>query len=300
MGLNHSHHTEQHQSSRALTIALLLTASFLIIEVVGGLLTNSLALLSDAAHMFTDVAALVVALAANQIAKQPANSKKTFGYYRFEILAATFNAILLFIVAIYILYEAYLRLKAPPEIQSMGMFVIAVMGLGINFASMRVLQASKDQGLNLKTAYLEVWSDMLGSCGVIVAALILYWKGWVWVDSVVAVAIGIWILPRTWSLLRESLNILLEGVPDGIQIADIEQAITNVPGVRSVHDLHVWALTSGKISLTAHVVYDPPQISEAEVIHCLQTVLSKRFSVMHTTFQCEVTPCQHADNGCNL
>lgn len=300
MGLNHSHDTERHQSSRALAIALLLTASFLIIEVVGGVLTGSLALLSDAAHMFTDVAALVVALAANQIAKQPANSKKTFGYYRFEILAATLNAILLFIVAIYILYEAYLRLKTPPEIQSMGMFVIAVMGLGINFASMRVLQASKDQGLNLKTAYLEVWSDMLGSCGVIVAALILYWKSWVWVDSVVAVVIGIWILPRTWSLLRESLNILLEGVPDGIQVADIEQAITNVPGVLSVHDLHVWALTSGKISLTAHVVYDPPQISEAKVIQRLQTVLSKQFNVMHTTFQCEITPCQHAENGCNL
>lgn len=160
-----------------------------------------------------------------------ADSKRTFGYYRFEILAAAFNATLLFVVAIYILYEAWQRLNAAPEVQSMGMLVIASLGLIVNLISMRLLNAGKDSSLNVKGAYLEVWSDMLGSIGVIAAALIIKFTGWAWVDSAVAVAIGLWVLPQTWILLKESLNILLEGVPDGIDPAAVGAAIKESPEV---------------------------------------------------------------------
>ncbi|STX83956.1 cation efflux system protein [Legionella donaldsonii] len=178
---------------RLLWSALLLTGGFLIAEVVGGIITGSLALISDAAHMLTDVTALIIALIAIRISKRPADERRTFGYYRFEILAAAFNAALLFVVALYILFEAYQRLKQPPEIYSLGMLIIASMGLVVNLASMSLLSSEKDKSLNIKSAYLEVWSDMLGSLGVIAAALIIRFWGWSWVDSAVAVVIGLWV-----------------------------------------------------------------------------------------------------------
>ncbi len=163
--------------------------------------------------MLTDVTALIIALIAIRISKRPADARRTFGYYRFEILAAAFTAALLFVVALYIIYEAYQRLKQPPEIYSMGMLLIASIGLVVNLASMYFLSNDKDKNLNLKSAYLEVWSDMLGSVGVISAALLIRFTGWSWVDSAIAVLIGLWVLPRTWILLKETINILLEGVP---------------------------------------------------------------------------------------
>jgi cation diffusion facilitator family transporter len=192
----------------------MLTMTFLIIEVVAGLITQSLALLSDAAHMFTDAAALAIALAAIKIAKRPADDKRTFGYQRFEILAALFNASMLFFVAMYILYEAYQRFTQPPEIQSIGMLVVASIGLIINLISMKILMSSATESLNMKGAYLEVLSDALGSVGVIIGAVIIYYTNWYWVDTIIAVAIGFWVLPRTWILLKQSINILLEGVPE--------------------------------------------------------------------------------------
>lgn len=177
---------------RLLWSALVLTGGFLIAEVVGGIITGSLALISDAAHMLTDVTALIIALIAIRISKRPADERRTFGYYRFEILAAAFNAALLFVVALYIMFEAYQRLKQPPEIYSLGMLIIASIGLVVNLVSMSLLSQEKDNSLNLKSAYLEVWSDMLGSLGVIGAALIIRFFGWSWVDSVVAVFIGLW------------------------------------------------------------------------------------------------------------
>ena len=191
MGAGHSHDVKVEGYEKPLWIALILTASFMVAEVVGGILTNSLALISDAAHMFTDSAALAISLLAIQIGKKAADKKRTFGYHRFEILAAAFNALLLFAVAFYILYEAYQRLQAPAEIQSTGMLVIAVLGLLVNLISMRLLSAGSGESLNVKGAYLEVWSDMLGSIGVIIAAVVIMLTGWGWVDSVVAAAIGI-------------------------------------------------------------------------------------------------------------
>lgn len=299
MSAGHTHALPTSKNEKYIWVALTLTSIFLVVEVVGGLLTGSLALISDAAHMLTDTMALAIALAAIRIAKRAADARRTFGYHRFEILAAAFNAVLLFLVAMYILYEAYQRFQSPAEIQSTGMLIIAVIGLIVNLISMRLLSDGKDVSLNVKGAYLEVWSDMLGSVGVIAGALLIRYTGWAWVDSAIAVLIGVWVLPRTWVLLKESVNILLEGVPDGMDIGQIQAAMLAVPGVVSVHDFHLWALTSGKASLTAHVVYDTADLPEQKLLPALKEILASQFAVHHTTFQFEMTPCADTDDDCN-
>ena len=298
MSSGHNHTPPASGNERPLWMALGLTTCFMIVEVIGGLLTGSLALISDAAHMFADTAALAIALAAIRVAKRPADARRTYGYHRFEILAAAFNALLLFGVAMYILFEAYGRLRNPPQIQTGAMLLIAILGLAVNLTSMRLLSGGKDSSLNVKGAYLEVWSDMLASLGVIGGALLIRYTGWAWVDPVIAVAIGLWVLPRTWTLLKESLNILLEGVPKGVDLNEVTEAMTAVPGVASIHDLHVWSLTSGKTSLTAHVVYTPG-IRAEDLLEPLKEVLAERFSVFHTTLQLEAQPCRHTADGCN-
>lgn len=299
MSAGHAHALPTTQNEKYLWMALALTSAFLVAEVIGGLLTGSLALLSDAAHMLTDASALAISLAAIRIAKRRADTRRTFGYHRFEILAATFNAMMLFGVAIYILYEAYQRLKSPAEIQSSGMLIIAAIGLVVNLISMWLLSSGKNASLNVKGAYLEVWSDMLGSLGVIAGALIIRFTGWTWVDPAIAIAIGLWVLPRTWVLLKESLNILLEGVPEGMDIDKVQSAMRVVPGVVSLHDFHLWALTSGKASLTVHVVYDPSYQVEAMLLPALKEILATEFDVYHTTIQFETIPCEHTQDGCN-
>lgn len=290
MGAGHDHGTGNANAS-ALTKALALTGTFLVAEVIGGILTGSLALLSDAAHMMTDTAGLAIALAAVRIGARPADNRRTFGYKRFEILAAAFNALLLFGVAAYILYEGIKRFVEPSEIQSLPMLVIAALGLVVNLIAMRILDAGRTSSLNVKGAYLEVWSDMLGSVGVIAAALIIWFTGWTWVDPLVAIAIGFWVLPRTWVLFKETTNILLEGVPEGIDLDKLSARLASVPGVASIHDLHVWALTSGMPSLSVHLVlkdgFDPETTREAatEAMH-------EGFDIDHTTFQIEFTDCR--------
>ena len=295
---SHSHAGHDHTAGateRSLRIAFGLTAAFLVVELVAGILTKSLALISDAAHMFTDVAALAIALAAIRIARRPADDKRTFGYHRFEILAAAFNAMLLFGAAVYIVYEAYLRLRDPPEIQSTGMLVVAVIGLAVNLLSMRILRSGQEASLNVKGAYLEVWSDMIGSVGVIVGAVILKITGWSWVDSVVAILIGLWVVPRTWTLLKSSINILLEGVPEDVEIDKLEQTLSAVPGVRSLHDLHVWSVTSGKHTLTVHLVTAPELDAETQILPRVRERLAKDFGIHHVTVQCERVPCGQGD-----
>lgn len=287
MGAGHSHGQVRAGHERKLWMALGLTGSFMLAEVIGAFVTGSLALLSDAAHMLTDTLALAISLVAIQVAKRPADRKRTFGYARFEILAAAFNALLLFVVAFYILFEAWQRLQAPAEIQSTGMLVIAVLGLIVNLISMGLLASGSSESLNVKGAYLEVWSDMLGSLGVIVAALVIMFTGWSWVDSLVAAAIGLWVLPRTWSLLRESMNVLLQGVPDGLDIDQVEQAMRGVPGVSDVHDLHIWALTSGKNVLSAHLVAQLQERDEQAILAEVSERLEERFKIAHVTLQVE-------------
>ncbi|SDZ68216.1 cation diffusion facilitator family transporter [Pseudomonas sp. NFIX28] len=287
MGAGHSHGQVRAGHERKLWMALGLTGSFMIAEVIGAFITGSLALLSDAAHMMTDALALAISLVAIQVGKRAADRKRTFGYARFEILAAAFNAILLFVVAFYILFEAWQRLSAPTEIQSMGMLLIAVLGLIVNLLSMRLLASASAESLNVKGAYLEVWSDMLGSLGVIVAALVIMYTGWGWVDSLVAAAIGFWVLPRTWTLLKESMNVLLQGVPDGLDIDQVEQGIRAIDGVTEVHDLHLWALTSGKNVMSAHLVADLGRRGEQQILADVTELMHERFDISHVTVQVE-------------
>lgn len=288
-GHDHSHAVVTEGNTKKLTFALLLTSSFLVIEVVAGFITQSLALLSDAAHMFTDAAALAIALVAIQIAKRPADDKRTFGYQRFEILAALFNAMMLFMVAIYILYEAYQRLSQPPEIQSMGMLGVAVVGLIINLISMRILFSSSKDSLNVKGAYLEVLSDALGSVGVIIGALLIYFTGWMWIDTLIAVLIGFWVLPRTWVLLKQSINILLEGVPEEIDIEDLRNDLLALEGVESIHQLKVWAITSKNVHLTVHLF--APQVDRNQLYRAAVEMLTHEHGVTEVTLQIEEDPC---------
>ena len=293
MSAGHDHGART-ANETSLWIVLGLTSAFMVAEIAGGLLTKSLALISDAAHMFTDAAALAIALAAIRIGSRAADHKRTFGYYRFEILAAAFNAVVLILVAAYILYEAYQRFRSPPEIQSMGMLVIATIGLAVNFVGMRMLQGGSEKSLNVKGAYLEVWADMIGSLGVILAAIIIHFTRWAWVDAAVAAGIGLWVVPRTWKLLKESMNILLEGVPLDVALDEIEKALLAVPGVGEIHDLHVWALTSGKNSLTVHLVL-AEGADEQTVLRATTEMLASRFSMRHATVQVEAAACDMKD-----
>ena len=293
-GHDHSHAVVTEGNARKLTIALILTSTFLVIEVIAGLITQSLALLSDAAHMFTDAAALAIALAAIQIAKRPADNKRTFGYQRFEILAALFNASMLFFVAMYILYEAYQRFTQPPEIQSIGMLVVASIGLVINLISMKILMSSATESLNMKGAYLEVLSDALGSLGVIIGAVIIYFTNWYWVDTIIAVAIGFWVLPRTWILLKQSINILLEGVPEEVDIEKLRNDLLALDGVESIHQLKVWAITSKNIHLTVHLF--APNADRKQLHYAAAEMLSHEHGIAEVTLQIEDDAemnCQH-------
>lgn len=290
MGGDHHHADMESTPVPRLWMALGLTSAFMVAEVVGGVLTGSLALISDAAHMLTDTTALAIALLAINVGRRPADILRTYGYARFEILAAAFNALLLLAVAFYILYEAYKRLYEPQQVASLGMLAIAVVGLLVNLLAMRILSGHKDRSLNVKGAYLEVWADMLGSIGVISGAVLIWFTGWQWVDSALAVGIGFMVFPRTWVLLKECLNILLEGVPAGMNLVEVERAITNVPGVASVHDLHLWAITQSKMSLSAHAVLDEGADTEA-VRRLVEAQLQQKFDLHHTTLQMERENC---------
>jgi cobalt-zinc-cadmium efflux system protein len=287
---HHANAAESAGNERTLWFALALTGGFMLVEAIAGWITGSLALISDAAHMFTDSAALAVSLAAVRIGRLPADSKRTFGYQRFEILAAAFNAALLFLVALYILFEAWRRFVEPAPIHTTGMLVVAALGFVVNLVAARLLHAGSASNLNMKSAYLEVLSDLVGSAGVIVAALVILATGLTWVDPLVAVLIGLWVVPRTWILFRASVNILLEGVPEGLDIAQVRAGILTVPGVCSVHELHIWAVASRETSLSAHVVVDDSADSQ-DALEGVARVLEERFRIRHSTIQVEAGNC---------
>ena len=277
-------------STRRLAIALALTTVFLVAELVGAFVFDSLALLSDAAHMFTDSAALAIALAAVRIGQRPPDDQRTFGYRRFEILAAAFNAILLFAVAGYVLFEGVMRFFDPRPVESIGMLIVASVGLIVNLISMRILAGGKSDSLNVKGAYLEVWADMLGSLGVIGAAVAIYLTKLDWIDPMVAIAIGLWVLPRTWTLLSDTAHILLQGVPRGFDLKAIRAAMGSVEGVTGVHDLHLWSVAGDDASLTAHVAViegDQAEATRQAVVEMLEV----RFGIHHATIQTESKPC---------
>lgn len=231
MGSGHDHGTTAIRHEKPLWWALGLTGGFLIAEVIGAFLTNSLALLSDAAHMGTDTVALMIALTAVRLSRRPADAKRSFGYARMEAMGAMANGLMLFAVAGYILYEAVGRFAKPAEIATTGMVVIASLGLAVNLIAMRLLRAGSGESLNMKGAYLEVWSDMLGSVAVIAGAIAIRYTGWAWIDPVLAVLIGLWVLPRTWTLLREAGNVLMEGVPKGIDLDAVRALLASTAGI---------------------------------------------------------------------
>jgi len=295
MSGDHNHADVSTTPVSRLWLALGLTGSFMIAEIIGSYVTGSLALLSDAMHMATDTFALALALIAIYLGRRAADIFRTYGYSRFEILAAAINAVLLLLVAFYILYEAYERLFQPADVQSVGMMIVAVLGLIVNFISMQLLSGKKDESLNVKGAYLEVWADMLGSVGVIVGAVIIYLTGWQWVDSVIAVGVGFMVFPRTWVLLKECINILLEGVPVGLDLRKLEQSVLAVSGVDEIHDLHVWSLTKSQHSLTAHIVLKPEANGEA-VRRAIEQVLQQQYDLHHTTLQMEAENCAREED----
>lgn len=290
----HAHHGPE-TPTRRLAWALALTCIVLLAELAGAFISGSLALLSDAAHMFTDAAALAISLSAARLALRPADARRSFGYHRFEVLAAALNAVLLMLAAGYILFEAVRRAFEPPPVQSSTMLGVAVLGLLTNLAGMWLLYSGRDENLNLRGAYLEVWSDMLGSLGVIAAALVIAFTGWLWVDPLVAALIGLWVLPRSWQLLRASTHVLLEGTPEHIVLADVEQALLEAPGVAGVHELHVWSLGSASISLSVHVVRRPGAAEPQPLLDSLADMLATRFGIHHSTIQLEDAPCAQAD-----
>lgn len=282
---------------RPLVIACALTGTFLVVETVTGFWTGSLALLADAGHMLTDVGGLVLALLAIRWAAKPPTATKSYGYYRVEILAAVANAVILLVISVFILWEAYRRLMTPPEVIGGPMLVVAIVGLGVNLISVWLLRSGASESLNVKGAYLEVLSDALGSLGVIVAAVIILTTGWTIVDPLIGAGIGLFIIPRTWGLLRQGINVLLEGVPPHLDLAEIESVIRAIPDVRDVHDLHVWTLTSGKEAMSGHLKVDDLGAGNV-IIAAVHTALHERFGIEHTTIQLESTPLiQLKQNG---
>ena len=291
MGAGHDHGTGEIKHEQPLWWAFGLTTAFLIAEVIGGLMTNSLALLSDAAHMGTDVIALAISLFAVRLSRRPPDAKRTYGYARMEAIGALINGALLFVVAGYILWEAIGRFSQPPEVASTGMLVVATFGLVVNLISMRLLKAGSGESLNVKGAYLEVWADMLGSIGVIAGAILIKLTGWTIADPVIAVLIGLWVLPRTWILMRQAGNILMQGAPDGLDLDEVRKALIEFPGVTEVQDLHAWALGSKETVLTAHVVGDDTKVSGEQLRLGLIAMLDERFGIEHATLQIEAVPC---------
>jgi cobalt-zinc-cadmium efflux system protein len=288
--MGHHHHADGRQPRQALLGALVVSSVFLVVEALGAWWTGSLALAADAGHMFADVGGLALALFASWIATRPPTPAKTYGYQRAEILAALLNSLVLLVLAAAILYEAVQRLRDPHPVPGGPLLVIGSLGLAANAASAWMLRRhAHDGNLNVRAAYLEVLGDALGSVGVLVAAVVIMLTGWTPIDSLISVAIGLFIVVRTWRLLAQVVNVLLEGTPPHLNVGEIEAAMRSVVGVRRVHELHVWTLTSGRDAMSAHVVVD--DLSESDrLLDELHRVLHARFGVDHTTIQLERDP----------
>lgn len=293
-GHDHSHHSPL-TSERRLWIALGLTCTFLVVEVVASLLTGSLALLSDAGHMATDVAALGIALLAIKLGKRPADAKRSFGYRRLEILAAALNAAGLFLVAAYVFYEAVQRFATPQAVDSRAMLVVAVFGLGVNAIAMMLLRGGSSESLNVRGAYLEVWADFLGSIAVLLGAALIWLTGSTWIDPAVAVLIALWVLPRGWQLLKSALHVLLEGTPDGVNPDAVRRTLLDVPNIVAVHDLHIWSVTTGVPLLSAHLQVREKNSWESTLL-AARNALSMEHHISHATLQPEAeAPCSPSE-----
>ena len=301
---SHPHH-RQGQSTRGslqrpLLIALVITVTVMVAEFVGGLMANSLALLSDAGHMLADVLALLLSIVAFRFSSKPPTNKTTFGFYRLEIFAAQINGATLVFLSLFISYEAYLRLIHPEPVKSVLMMIIAVVGLLANMAGVLVLHKSSRENLNVKAAFLHIVGDLISSVGVIVGGIVIYVTGWFVVDPILSLMIGLIILKGAYGVVKETAAVLLEAVPKHINIEKLVQEVEAMEGVESFHDVHAWTITSGLYALSGHVQIKDQRVSEsAQIMEGIRGYLAQHYHIGHTTIQVECDACA-IDLACSL
>ena len=292
-GHDHGSHSAIDSNQRRLLIALAITGLMTVVELVGGLMSNSLALLGDAAHMFTDSLALGLSIFALTLAKRPASQSKTYGYLRAEILAALTNGTILILICVFIFYEAYRRFLEPPEVHGSLMLVVAAIGLLANLVGLSVLRSASHENLNVKGAFLHMWGDAVSSIGVIAAGAIILLTGWNYADPIISVVIGILILRGAVRLVMESSNILLEAVPSHLDVGRIANEIKSVRGIRDFHDVHLWTITSGIYALSGHLLIEDQMVSDTtRILEQTDQVLRERFGICHSTLQLECEECR--------
>lgn len=296
-GHDHSHAAGRAEDRSRLRLVLLVTFSVAVVELVGAVLSGSLALLADAGHMFTDTAAIVVALSASYVATLPASPRRTFGYHRAEILAALINAVVLLGLCSYLAYAGVARLLDPVEVEAAQMLVFAAAGLGANLLSLALLAARGEQSLNMRAAFLEVLGDAVGSVAAIAAGVVVWTTGFHRADSIASLVIAVLILPRAWSLLRDCVGVLLEAAPPGVDMEVVRRHLAGADGVTDVHDLHAWSITSGMPALSAHVTVTDEALASRGVGRILDELgecVHSHFGIDHATFQVE--PERHRDH----
>ncbi|MGD7021811.1 cation diffusion facilitator family transporter [Rossellomorea vietnamensis] len=295
-GHHHGHDHTREGNKKGLLIALIITTGIMVLEFFGGLITNSLALLSDSGHMLSDASSLALSLAAMWLAGRAASSAKTFGYYRFEILAALLNGVTLFLIAGFIVYEAYERLLDPPAVSSGTMMVIAFIGLLANLLSAWALikQGDVKDNVNLRSAYLHVLGDALGSVGAIIAGAIMLWFDWYWADPLISVLVALLILKSAWGIITHTVHILMEGVPAGIDVQKVRRTLESIEGICNVHDLHIWTITSGMNSLSCHILIEDEE-DDQEILQKAINLIEEEFHINHTTIQIERSELTHGD-----
>jgi cobalt-zinc-cadmium efflux system protein len=290
---SHPHIRSFEENRRALWIAIAVTVAIMIVEFVGGLIANSLALLSDAGHMLTDVLALVLSLVALQFTTRPASSTKTYGFYRMEILAALVNGASLLLISGYILYVAYQRLRTPEVVESHTMLIVATIGLAANAVAILAMMKSSGESLNIRGAYLHIVGDALSSVGVIIAGLMILFARWYIVDPIISVIICLVILRGAYTLVKDSVNILLESVPKDLELGEIQHALLAIPGVKDLHDMHLWTITSGIYAVSAHVLVDDVLMSRSgQILQEITKLLKEHYRIVHSTIQFECENCE--------
>ena len=304
--MENQHDVDSHlaaKGSRRLKFTLVIVVTIMVIEVIGGILSNSLALLGDAGHMLVDALALGISLFAITIARRPATETRTYGYHRAEIMAALANGVTLVLVAVYIFYEAYQRFLDPPEIQTTLMLVVAGIGLVGNLGGILLLRGVSHGSLNIKAAFWHILGDTISSVGVIAGGVIIAITGWGIVDPIIAVFIGVIVLWGAVRLVRESTDILLEAVPKHIEMDRVIGVIKKVPGVQDVHDIHVWTITSGIYALSTHLLIEDQMVSRTgEIVEAVNREVARNFRITHTTLQLECERCEGCPSGfiCNI
>ncbi|NVJ67100.1 MAG: cation transporter [Gammaproteobacteria bacterium] len=277
-------------SKKVLLIALIITSIFMVVEVVGGIVSGSLALIADAGHMMTDAGALLLAFAAVKWSAKPKDSKRSYGYARLQVLAAFANGIALLALTIWIVVEAVGRFNSPEPIESMSMFVVAVIGLLVNIIVFKMLHSSSKENINVRGAMLHVLGDLLGSVGAILAAILIYWKNWLWADPVLSVFVSLLIVKSALRLIKESSHILLEGTPPSLDVAKIENELSAINGVNNIHHLHVWCLNENKIVASLHATLEDLKQGD-DIIAAISSKLKSKYGIEHSTIQLETKHC---------